>query len=244
MWKFCVFCALVVIVTICLSRFLEHQNSTSSPLVLEHQELQPTTNIIVDKKHDIHVTNTVEQDNTMTNVAIDVDIERDMIVMKEGCSFLADIGHVCPLIVQGKQYTIDNYKKQPFGIKQEVATLLQQEWGSDKLSYTQDYIESNWEATNVMYVFVANGELVGCVAIDRHKFYPFVSHLYIKDTYRRHGYAKHLLKLCEEYGRRLKFSDIKLWCEEHLVSYYQKLRWTIESVGDNNVYVMSKKVIA
>lgn len=244
MWSFILFCSLVAIVAIYLSRYLEHQTVLPSSAVEQHDDIQPATKDIFDEQHDIYVTNRVEQDNSMSNVAIDVNIERDIIEVKEDCSFLADIGNVCPLIVQGKQYTIDNYKKQPFKIKQEVATLLQQEWGSNKLSYTQDYIESNWEATNVMYVFIANGEMVGCVAIDRHKFYPFVSHLYIKDTHRGHGYAKHLLKLCEEYGKRLKFSDIKLWCAEHLVRYYQKLGWTIESVGDNNICVMSKKVIA
>lgn len=245
MWNFIVFCFIVAVIAVYLSRYLnnaKHQLHTITPYESETEKgyglIHEQNTVFEDAGVDVNVHKELHQ----PEIPIDINIQRDMVVLKEGCNFFADIGIVCPLVVKGANYTIDNYNKQPLQFQEEVATILQNEWGSDKLAYTKDYIARHWMSADVMYCFVANGDLVGCVAIDRHNFYPFVSHLYVKDKYRGFGFAKQLLELCEEYGRKLKFTEIKLWCEKHLVKFYEKLSWTIETVDDKHVYVMSKRV--
>lgn len=205
---------------------------------ISHSQTQPSVveKITQDDTHDFVVVPTQRP-------AIDINIKRDMVEVQEEGNFLADIGVVYPLVVKGYDYSIDGFNKQPLEIQQEIAYLLHDEWGTDKLTYTNEYIQKNWASTDVLYILVSNGKVIGCVAIDRHKFYPFISHLYIKKEYRGLGYASNLLELCEEYAKKqLKFTEIKLWCEERLVKFYQKQGWSIESVDEQNIFVMSKHI--
>lgn len=244
MRNFIVFCSLVAIVAIYLSWHFDY--NTNPPSVEANvppnlfAETPPQSNVIQNTLHDdTHDFVVIPAEK----ITVDVDVKRDIREDKESGNFLADIGVVYPLTVRGKNYSIDNFNKQPPEVQQEVAFLLNNEWGNDELTYTRDYIQQHWASTDIMYVMVSNGDLIGCVAIDRHKFYPFISHLYIKKEHRGLGYAGKMLELCEAYARmQLKFTEIKLWCDQKLVTFYQKQGWTVESVDDKNVFVMSKRM--
>ncbi len=243
MWGFVLFCILTVFLAIYLSSRLNRQKPIQY-VIETPEETVHQYNEHVDVVAEIP--KIPETFNITPVPLLDINIKRDLIQLTEGCHFLADIGMVCPLIVEGDDYKIDNFNNQTAEIQNEVTELLDHEWGNTELSYHNNYISKNWQTADVMYVLIDKKNkdtLVGCVAIDRHKFYPFVSHLYIKKECRGYGYAKKLLELCEIYGSKLKFSEIKLWCVKSLVPFYSRIGWSVESVDEKHIYVMSKKTI-
>ena len=79
-----------------------------------------------------------------------------------------------------------------------------------------------------------NIELIGFIGIDRHNFYPCISHLFIVPGYRNKKYSKMLVKFCEKIIKELKFNESTLWCLEHLQKYYENMGYSIKNIKEQN----------
>jgi GNAT superfamily N-acetyltransferase len=87
----------------------------------------------------------------------------------------------------------------------------------------------------------SGSDFIGCVSIDRKQFYPYIGNLYVVPHKRKNGYASVLLRLAEDYTGLLSFTDSRLWCEKHLVKYYQKRGYKIEE-QKSDIYYMIKSI--
>lgn len=168
----------------------------------------------------------------------DDDDDNDEIISKciELSHSHADIGTVTPIEVYAKNFCIIPYQSAKIETQQELADKL----SSLNKDISRDYILENWQGSNVMYVMVSGNEFIGSVAVDRKNFEPFISHLYIDKTHRNKGYGKRLLEHGILYSREFKFNTVKLWCDEEMIPYYEKLGWTNEKRIPSGLYIMQK----
>ena len=91
---------------------------------------------------------------------------------------------------------------------------------------------SGGSSSDVLYVMTdRGGRFVGCVAVDRERFHPFVSHLLVRPDRRGRGVGARLLEFAVAYVAKLGFSEAKLWCEGRLRPFYSAHGWSTE-VGD------------
>lgn len=148
----------------------------------------------------------------------------------------ADIGTVTPIEVYASDFCIIPYQSAKIETQQELADKL----SSLNKDISRDYILENWQGSNVMYVMVSGNEFIGSVAVDRKNFEPFISHLYIDKTHRNKGYGKRLLEHGILYSREFKFNTVKLWCDEEMIPYYEKLGWTMEKRLSSGLHIMQK----
>lgn len=74
--------------------------------------------------------------------------------------------------------------------------------------------------------------MIGFVVVERDRFVPFISHLYVAPEHRRHGHAEALLAFAERYVASLGFSETKLWCRDALLPFYRARGWSVESRAD------------
>lgn len=140
------------------------------------------------------------------------------------CQFFADAGMVCPIRVNTDEYDIVPYIETSNSIKEQVIKHMEKEW-----KYDHDHIMRNWTSGgSVFYVMYSGNQFIGCVSIDRKQFYPYIGNLYVVPDKRKSGYASVLLRLAEDYTELLSFNDSRLWCESHLIEYYEKRGYTIE----------------
>jgi len=154
------------------------------------------------------------------------------------CHFQADAGYVCPLTQETSTYKIIQYNQAFPEVQSVVIKHLKKEFGD---FYSDRFVRKNWSSGDVFYVMVDKSEtrFIGCVAVDRRNFYPYISELYVVPNERRNGYATKLLKFGEEYTKSLSFYVAKLWCDKELVGFYKKRGYTIEEIKDNT-YMMRK----
>jgi len=83
-------------------------------------------------------------------------------------------------------------------------------------------------------------KLYGTIAVDRKNFYPYISQLYIVESERCRGLARHLINFSNRYIKSLNFTQSRLWCENKLVEYYTKLGWFFEGKqNDLNIMVFN-----
>ena len=158
------------------------------------------------------------------------------------CKYIGDTGLVCPMVYQSEDVKIIPYQECSQEVKQSVCQHVYKEWKAEaKLSIpeeTHDYISSNWSSGDIFYVLLLRNTFLGCVAVDRKQFYPFMSHLYIHPLYRGNGYGKFLLTFCEQYVKQLQFDEIRLWCNSDLIGYYKKLGYdVIENKSGKSIMV-------
>ena len=136
-------------------------------------------------------------------------------------------------MVQADDYRIMPYTQQPAAVQNAACDALSAEWGSH---ITDEYIRRTWADADVLYVAAdADGAFAGCMAVDRKKFFPFISHLIVDPGHRSHGYGSRLLKLGEDYAKTLTFTEVKLWCDTKLVPYYVARGYRVEEAGKTNV---------
>lgn len=142
------------------------------------------------------------------------------------CAHVADVGLVCPMRYSDNNVQVQAYQECDPKVKKEVAQHLLNEWGElnhiDSVQECQRFIERRWSSSDVLYVATKNGKFIGCEAIDRINFLPFISHLYVIPTERRKGYSKLLLHVAEEYIAGYGFSEARLWCKTDLKDFYDK----------------------
>ena len=102
-----------------------------------------------------------------------------------------------------------------------------------------------WNNSDILYVLYDENNFIGCVAIDRKNFFPFISQLLISKKYRKMGYGKYLLEIGEKYSQMLGFYESKLWCDENLLDYYKNSGWKKENeiIKDGNKKLIMTKNI-
>jgi GNAT superfamily N-acetyltransferase len=164
-----------------------------------------------------------------------------------GCYHYADIGLACPTEVHSEFYDIMPYQYINNELQEKTAQYLQNEWGNKK-TYTVDTILEEWPLIDALYVMTYNtkqvktkSSVIGCVAIDRKYFFPFISHLYVLPELRGKGYGAVLIDFALKTVKILGFNRCKLWCDQNQINYYIKKGWTTE-VQKNDLYIMSIKV--
>jgi GNAT superfamily N-acetyltransferase len=83
---------------------------------------------------------------------------------------------------------------------------------------------------NAFFVlFDDEGDFISTFAVDVENFAPFISHIFVNPTLRNKGFGKKTIKYGEKYIKKLGFNASNLWCEEHLVPFYRKQGYVIES---------------
>jgi GNAT superfamily N-acetyltransferase len=158
--------------------------------------------------------------------------------------FLADSGNVCPLEVHATDYVILPFSEHSAEVRRQTAEGLQKEWGGAEHVFTEDFIQKTWPDVDVMYVVACGDVFVGCMAVDRKNFYPFISNLLVAPDFRGRGFAGRLLELGETYARdALHFDRVKLWCKNELKSFYERRGWTVEGkTDDDGTWIMEKRL--
>jgi len=157
------------------------------------------------------------------------------------CQIQADAGYVCPLVVKSPTYIIEPYQNQSPRIQALVVEQLRNYWG---IIYTPEYVRRTWVDTDVLYVATTNEphpKLIGCMAVDRKHFYPFISHLLVVEEFRKQGHGARLIQLGEDYARSLGFTEVKMWCEPDSRAYYEKKGWKVEDFIEKK-YVLTKAI--
>ena len=95
----------------------------------------------------------------------------------------------------------------------------------------KEFILENFkDKLNAFFVlFDDDGDFVSTFAVDVENFAPYISHIFVNPTLRNKGFGKKTLRYGEKYVKKLGFNAANLWCEEHLVPYYRKNGYVIES---------------
>ena len=158
---------------------------------------------------------------------------------KNGCHHYADIGLACPTEAHTYVYNIMPFQYINEKLQEKMAQYLQMEWGY-KNKYTVDTILEEWPLIDAIYVMTnkINNNIIGCVAIDRKHFFPFISHLFVISEYRGKGYGSVLMDFALKTVKLLGFNKSKLWCDITQINYYKKMGWKIED-NRNDLYIMS-----
>ena len=162
------------------------------------------------------------------------------------CQFQADAGLVCPYETRGDGFEIKPYQQCDAGVCKQAVDALVAEWGGE---LSDAYIRSMWPGADAMYVMssdrqdgVAAPRFMGCVAVDRKHFVPFVSHLLVPPTERNKGHGKALLDFaCRYVSDALGFDTARLWCKPDKLAFYERLGWTVEQ-RQGELYVMAKSL--
>jgi GNAT superfamily N-acetyltransferase len=163
------------------------------------------------------------------------------------CTFVADIGYICPLRFTMEDLSIVAFLDCSPGVQRQVAEALLEEWGEtlgiDSIEAAIALILKQWSSSDIMYVMASNKNVLGFTAVDRKNFYPCISHLYVLPKYRGNGYSTMLMAIAETYIAHMHFTQAMIWCKPELVEFYKKNGYTIDKVLETNVVVMKKMLI-
>lgn len=126
-------------------------------------------------------------------------------------------------------------------LKKQVQTHLHTQWSSQP--YDEAHISTVWAKPHVFLVLVENNNLVGTMGITLSNR-PYISNLYIVESYRRKGLASTLLAHVERTLKDHGYTVSTLACYEELLQYYAQKNYTIDQTYrlQNGVinYVMIK----
>lgn len=165
---------------------------------------------------------------------------------KDIVAYTSDGGAVHTLTAHGPDFLIVPYTKVSSSIGLEMQQLLVKEFGE---RYFDDKAlkEVCDNGSDMMYVMTTNTsprKLIGCIAVNRKQFYPFVTDLCVVPDSRNKGHARALMTLVEEYVKTLGYTVIMLHCTENLVVVYEKLGFCVDHGHDQGEYcVMSKNLV-
>lgn len=158
-------------------------------------------------------------------------------------TFVSDIGFVSPLKLEINGYVVLPFILVPKEVKAKALLYIRSEWQSSNEEYAdEDFITNHWAGGDVFYVMIDSQtrHFIGCIAIDRKQFYPFISHLFIVPEMRGRHLGTILIRLAVEYGKELGFPNIRLWCVSKLITYYERFGFkvdTSEQFSCNNLAV-------
>lgn len=148
----------------------------------------------------------------------------------ENCHFYADSGYLCPIHVDTDRYSVRPWDEVTSALQRLTVAALTSEWGP---GYSVQQITNTWHSSDTFYVMASHaGGFMGCVALDRRQLYPFVTNLFVAPEHRNQGNAGVLLDVCERHASAMKFTEIRLWCDAHLVPFYVHLGWVPEQELD------------
>lgn len=145
--------------------------------------------------------------------------------------FKADCGYVCPLYFDN----ISIYQQLPNDMKVKFINNVSKEWPH----LTHEMIQKTWSGgSDIMYVYHIDNDIIGCVAIDRLAFNPYISHLYVVDEFRKKGYGSILLQTAEFCIKEMGFSESRLSCHVDLLPYYETKNYKIEKHEDGMYFLI------
>lgn len=160
------------------------------------------------------------------------------------CTFVADIGYICPLKFTMGDICINAFMDCSVTVQKLVAKALSDEWGLalkiDTVHNAMQLIQSHWSSSDLMYVMTSGDNVMGFVAVDRKSFYPCISHLFVMPDHRGNGYSGMLLAIAETYIAHMHFTEARLWCKPDLVEFYKKHGYTEEDKLDDANTLMLK----
>lgn len=160
-------------------------------------------------------------------------------VINSHCCHQADAGTVCPLSWYSSKIgmSISPYFDLPADAKVSIIVELGNVWPE----YTDQFILKNFSCGDMLYVATISQKVVGCVAVDRKRFQPFISTLLVVPDMRNKGYSKFLIQFAEQYVKQFGFNESRLWCRSNLLDFYKALGYTTECKEGENI-VMKKKL--
>ena len=140
------------------------------------------------------------------------------------CDFSADAGQVCALQYHDGR---DGTRIRRFAL---CAPDMQAEARRELAAVWPDVDVGRWaSASDVLYVMERGGfGFVGCVAVDRRLFVPFISHLLVSPGLRGRGHGRTLLDFAMRHVARQGFDEAKLWCDPSLCRYYGSMGWEVD----------------
>jgi GNAT superfamily N-acetyltransferase len=172
-----------------------------------------------------------------------------------GCVFVADAGLVCPATFCSAD---GHLRIEPFAdcdapLQQRVVQELGVVW-PDTVS-SVDKVRGHWQGTDVLYVLFrlpattagaagaagvrnTNCELMGTVAVDRHHFHAFISHVYVAPAYRGRGHALLLMRFAEAYAMRHSLTEARLWCAVDMMPFYERQGYALETMHNDQAVMM------
>ena len=213
----CVIALVLVIMAMCLTR-TEHYQSDRSP----------------ERQSDV-ITSGFETRADAAALAVPGDSHQ----------YKADAGFVHTLeLHDGETVVLPHQKCDPEVQKALFAALLAEfgkDMGCDDAECVARYVDREWPDGDAMYVLTVSGAFVGCVAVDRKNFVPFLSHLYVVPKHRGRGNGLLLLEFAERACKDMGFTEARLWCDPGMRAYYEKYGWTPEKVKGGKLVM--KKVI-
>lgn len=180
-------------------------------------------------------------------IAYELNLKKFATPMTDNLEFLADVGYVSPLVYNDTQKKVEiKLFRHCDEIQQGAAAqFLCSHWSSEikceSVEQAKEYILKNFSASNLFYLLLFGGKCIGCVGIDRKNFYPFLSHLYVQQSWRSKGFAKALLQFAEAMVISYGFNEVRIWCEPHLQKFYENMSWKQENVQDG-LLIMKKKL--
>jgi GNAT superfamily N-acetyltransferase len=134
----------------------------------------------------------------------------------------------------------DEHKKQ---VEQEITTFWKDDIEPSKL---ENYIESNWLMPDVFYIMTDfwNQEWIGCVGVDTQCGIPFITHVLIREKYRKLGLSKYLIMIAEEYVKTLGYKEARLCCKPDMKAFYMRRGYVEDTVYKtaNGLHVMCRNV--
>jgi GNAT superfamily N-acetyltransferase len=160
--------------------------------------------------------------------------------------FQADVGYVFPSTTYHT-----NYITMPFFAQKDSMQAAVKQKLCEAFGYSETDLEYSW-LTNALYVCCKEETFVGCVAVDRKLVWPYVSHLLVDPPFRKRGIGSMLmLEVAEPFVADMGFKKTRLWCEESLVSFYERLGYrryhesedvvkTFENSAQKDVVFMQK----
>ena len=99
---------------------------------------------------------------------------------------------------------------------------------------TYDFITKNFVAGDIFYILTQSNDFIGCVALDRKNFYPYLTHLYVRPDHRKQGYARLLVDFIRYICRMQRDADVRLNCSLELYDFYNKLGFVLEESSEND----------
>jgi len=145
--------------------------------------------------------------------------------------YSADVGLFFPISFACAKFVIVPFFQMDKMLSRLVVGYLAEQWPE----YSLEFIEKHWCYGDMLFVCIAPGnKIVGTVAVDRKRFFPFISTVYVVPGYRMKGWARLLVDFGEVYVKHTGFKESRLWCDEKLVGMYTKMGYSFEKVEDGH----------
>lgn len=128
---------------------------------------------------------------------------------------------------------ITTFDKCPDAIQQFLLKVFMKEWlpTTSTLDDCRKLVHSQFKGGRNLFVYLTNGELLGCVGIIEGIFLvaPQACNLYVRPEFRKQCYARRLMQFIDEEAHRRGYRILHGWCEEAKIGYYATMGWSLET---------------